>query len=160
MWLPGRTGSDANPGQSHARNPGGRPSRTRSALTADDILKAARTWCPCCGACGRGRQGPADRARHYRRLGDAGFFHILKPKKYGGLELSEHEHAKVAMTLARGCASTAWVFSILSSDNMAVLAFPEQVQEEVWGTDTFATLAVNTNSTPRPGRRRSPAANG
>jgi hypothetical protein len=51
---------------------------------------------------------------------------ILKPKKYGGLELSEHEHAKVAMTLARGCASTAWVFPILSSGNMAILAYPEQ----------------------------------
>jgi len=31
------------------------------------------------------------------------------------------------VTLAQGCASTAWVFSILSSDNMAVLAYPEQV---------------------------------
>ena len=120
------------------------------ALTADDILKAAENLVPLL----RERAVAADRDRRiepdtYRRLGDAGFFHILKPKKYGGLELSEHEHAKVAMTLARGCASTAWVFSILSSDNMAVLAFPEQVQEEVWGTDTYATLAGNTNLNPK-----------
>ena len=81
----------------------------------------------------------------YQQRSDAGFLHILKPKKYGGLELSEHEHAKVAMTLARGCASTAWVFSILSSDNMAILAYPEQVQEEVWGENSYATLAGNTN---------------
>ena len=53
------------------------------------------------------------------------------------------------MTLARGCASTAWVFSILSSDNRAVLAFPEQMQEEVRGTDTYATLAGNTNLNPK-----------
>ena len=120
------------------------------ALTADDILKAAENLVPLL----RERAVAADRDRRieldtYRRLGDAGFFHILKPKKYGGLELSEHEHAKVAMTLAHGCASTAWVFSILSSDNMAVLAFPEQVQEEVWGTDTYATLAGNTNLNPK-----------
>jgi alkylation response protein AidB-like acyl-CoA dehydrogenase len=115
-------------------------------LTARDVLRAAEELVPLL----RDRAVAADRDRRieadtYRRLGDAGFFHILKPKKYGGLELSEHEHVMAVMTLARGCASTAWVTSILSSDNMAVLAFPEQVQEEVWGTDTYATLAGNTN---------------
>jgi alkylation response protein AidB-like acyl-CoA dehydrogenase len=120
------------------------------ALTADDLLRAAADLLPLL----RERAVAADAGRRieadtYRRLGDAGFFHILKPRKYGGLELSEHEHAKVAMTLARGCASTAWVFSILSSDNMAILAFPEQVQEEIWGRDTYATLAGNTNLNPR-----------
>ena len=127
------------------------------ASTADDILKVAEDMVPLL----RERAVAADRDRRiepdtYRRLGDAGFFHILKPKKYGGLELSEHEHAKVAMTLARGCASTAWVFSILSSDNMAILAYPEQVQEEIWGTDTYATLAGNTNLNPRAKARKVP----
>jgi alkylation response protein AidB-like acyl-CoA dehydrogenase len=120
------------------------------ALTAEDVLKAAEDLVPLL----RERAVAADRDRRvepdtFRRLGDAGFFHILKPKRYGGLELSEHEHAKVAMTLARGCASTAWVFSILSSDNMAILAYPEQVQEEIWGTDSYATLAGNTNLNPK-----------
>jgi len=119
-------------------------------LTADDILQAAEGLVPLL----RERAVEADKSRRieadtYRRLQDAGFFHILKPKKYGGLELSEHEHAKVTMTLARGCASTAWVFSILDSDNMAILAFPAEVQEEVWGTNTYATLAGNINLNPR-----------
>jgi alkylation response protein AidB-like acyl-CoA dehydrogenase len=128
-------------------------------LTADDILQAAEGLVPLL----RERAVEADKSRRieadtYRRLQDAGFFHILKPKKYGGLELSEHEHAKVTMTLARGCASTAWVFSILDSDNMAILAFPAEVQEEVWGTNTYATLAGNTNLNPRA--RAVPAAGG
>jgi alkylation response protein AidB-like acyl-CoA dehydrogenase len=119
-------------------------------LTADDVLRAAEDLVPLL----RERAVEADKSRRieadtYRRLQDTGFFHILKPKKYGGLELSEHEHAKVTMTLARGCASTAWVFSILDSDNMAILAYPEQVQEEVWGTDSYATLAGNTNLNPK-----------
>lgn len=127
------------------------------ARTARDILKAAEDLVPIL----RERAAAADRDRRiepdtYRRLGDAGFFHILRPKKYGGLELSEHEHAKVAMTLARGCASTAWVFSILSSDNMAILAYPEQVQEEIWGSDTYATLAGNTNLNPKARVERVP----
>jgi hypothetical protein len=116
-------------------------------LTARDVLAAAEDLVPLL----RERAVAADRDRRidpdtYRRLEDAGFFHILKPKKYGGLELSEHEHARVAMTLARGCASTAWVFSILSSDNIAILAYPEQVQDEIWGT----------NSYPIPGASRLP----
>ncbi len=85
----------------------------------------------------------------YQALEDAGLFHILKPRKYGGFELSEHDHAMVAVTLARGCASTAWVFAILSSDNIAVLSYPEETQDEIWGTDTYATLAGNTNLNPR-----------
>jgi len=126
-------------------------------LTADDILKAAEELVPLL----RERAGAADRDRRiepdtYRRLEDAGFFHILKPKKYGGLEFSEHEHAKVAMTLARGCASTAWVFSILSSDNMAILAYPEEVQEEIWGPNPYATLAGNTNLNPKAKAERVP----
>ena len=80
----------------------------------------------------------------FRALADAGLFHILKPRRYGGFELSEHEHAMVALTLARGCASTAWVFSILSSHNIAALAYPEEAQEEIWGENTYATLAGNT----------------
>lgn len=118
-------------------------------LTADDVVAAAEGLIPLL----RERAAEVDRERRipadtYRRLGDAGLLHVLKPKKYGGLELSEHEHARIAMNLARGCASTAWVFSILSSDNMAILGFPEEVQDEIWGGDTFATLAGNTNLNP------------
>jgi alkylation response protein AidB-like acyl-CoA dehydrogenase len=81
----------------------------------------------------------------YRALEDAGLFHILKPRKYAGFELSEHEHAMVTLTLARGCASTAWVFAILSSDNIAILSYPQETQDEIWGENTYATLAGNTN---------------
>lgn len=85
----------------------------------------------------------------YRELENAGLFHILKPSRYAGFELSEHEHAMVALTLARGCASTAWVFAILSSHNIAALSFPPETQDEIWGRNTYATLAGNTNLNPR-----------
>jgi len=84
----------------------------------------------------------------FHALADAGLFHILKPRRYGGFELSEHEHAMVTLALARGCASTAWVFAILSSDNIAVLSYPEETQEEIWGENTYATLAGNTTLNP------------
>lgn len=115
-------------------------------MTAEDVLNAARELVPLLSR----HAADTDANRRipgtvYRAIQDAGLLHVLKPKRYGGLELSEHDHARIAMTLAQGCASTAWVFSILSSDNMAVLAFPERVQEEIWGDDTYRTLAGNTN---------------
>lgn len=105
-------------------------------LRADDVVAAAEALIPLL----RERAAEVDRERRisddtYRRMAEAGLFHILKPKKYGGLELSEHDHARVVMNLARGCTSTAWTFSILNSTNMAVLTFPEEVQDEpsqVW----------------------------
>lgn len=126
-------------------------------LTADDLLASAEALVPLL----RERAASVDEERRistdtYRRLGDAGFFHVLKPKRFGGLELSEHDHARIAMTLGRGCASTAWIFSILSSDNMAILSFPEETQEEIWGTDTYATLSGNTNLNPKATTRAVP----
>lgn len=127
--------------------PGAPPLAT---LTAGDLLASAEAMIPVL----RERAAEVDRERRvstdtYRMLGEAGFFHLLKPKKYGGLELSEHEHARVAMTLARGCASTAWIFSILSSDNMAILAYPAETQDEIWGENSYATLSGNTNLSPK-----------
>ncbi len=115
-------------------------------MRSEDVLAAARDLVPLL----REHAVDTDASRRipgvvYRAVQDAGLLHILKPKKFGGLELSEHDHAMVTMTLAQGCASTAWVFSILSSDNMAILAYPENVQEEIWGDDTYRTLAGNTN---------------
>ena len=115
-------------------------------MTSEDVLAAARELVPLL----REHATDTDANRRipgvvYRAVQDAGLLHILKPKKFGGLELTEHDHATVTMTLAEGCASTAWVFSILSSDNMAILAYPEKVQDEIWGDDTYRTLAGNTN---------------
>ena len=126
-------------------------------MSAQDILAAAESLVPMLKE--RAVEIDADRRIPddvYRAVQEAGLLHVLKPKKYHGLELTEHDHAKVAMTLARGCASTAWVFSILSSDNMAVLSFPEETQDEIWGDDSYATLAGNTNLNLKADTRRVP----
>lgn len=118
--------------------------------TAEEIIRAAEAMVPKL----RERAVETDRERRiadeiYREMEDNGFFHILKPKKYGGLELGEDVHASVAMTLAQGCASTAWVFSILDGDNGLFLCYPEEVQDEVWGEDSYATLAGYTGYNPK-----------
>ncbi|WP_188726191.1 acyl-CoA dehydrogenase family protein [Pseudoclavibacter endophyticus] len=113
--------------------------------TTEDVVRIAENLIPVL----RERAVLVDRERRipdetYRELIDAGLWRILKPTRYGGYEMSEADHAKVAVTLAEGCASTAWVWSILSSDNMAICSFPEQAQEDIWGQNPDATLAGNT----------------
>jgi len=132
------------------REIGARRREPERPLTGPEVVRAAENLVPLL----REHAAEADANRRipdvvYRALEDAGLFHILKPRKYGGFELSEHEHAMVALTLGRGCASTAWVFAILSSDNIAVLSYPEETQDEIWGENTYATVAGNTNLNPK-----------
>src|SRR3954468_7792038 len=117
--------------------------------TGADVVRAAEDLVPL--LCERAAEIDEQRAipeEIYRAIQDAGLFNILKPRRYGGFELTEHDHAMVTLTLAKGCASTAWVFAILDSDNIAICSFPEETQEEIWGANPAATLAGNTNLNP------------
>ena len=119
------------------------------APTGADVVRTAEDLVPLL----RERAAEIDEERAipeeiYRAVQDAGLFNILKPRRYGGFELTEHDHAMVTLTLAKGCASTAWVFAILDSDNIAICSFPEETQEEIWGVNPSATLAGNTNLNP------------
>src|SRR4051794_11081923 len=119
------------------------------APTGADVVRAAEDLVPL--LCERAAEIDEQRAipeEIYRAIQDAGLFNILKPRRYGGFELTEHDHAMVTLTLAKGCASTAWVFAILDSDNIAICSFPEETQEEIWGANPGATLAGNTNLNP------------
>jgi 3-hydroxy-9,10-secoandrosta-1,3,5(10)-triene-9,17-dione monooxygenase len=77
-------------------------------------------------------------------MSDAGLFKMFKPKKYDGLELGPHHHAMVTLALARGCASSAWLFTLYNTNNLFVLSYPEEAQEEMWGADPAAVLAGAT----------------
>lgn len=119
-------------------------------LTGDDLLARAEDLIPLL----RERAAKADETRQiepdtYRRMQEAGFFHVFRPKRYGGLELTEYDHARIAMTLAKGCASTAWLFSILNGHSRSLLAYPEEVQEELWADNSFATCSGNITVNPK-----------
>lgn len=119
-------------------------------LTGDDLVARAEALVPLL----RERAAKADETRQvdpdtFRRMQEAGFFHLFRPKRYGGLELTENDHARVAMTLAKGCASTAWVFSILNGHSRSLLAYPEEVQDELWADNSYATCAGNITVNPK-----------
>src|ERR1700722_15271775 len=65
----------------------------------------------------------------------AGLYQTFKPKRFGGLQLGLYDHAMIAMELGRGCASSAWIFSLLNEHSWFISLFPQAAQEDIWGSD-------------------------
>lgn len=119
-------------------------------LTGADMLRAAEELVPLLSE--RAAEVDETRIIHqdtYERLAAGGFLHTLRPRKYDGLELDDHVNALMITTLAQGCASTAWVTTVLGAGSLLILGFPEEVHDEVWGPDTNASLAGNVNINPK-----------
>lgn len=74
-------------------------------------------------------------------LVDAGVFHMLQPKQYGGAEAHPVEFFDVVRALSGACASTGWVASVLGVHPWHVALFDEQAQDDVWAKDPTALIS-------------------
>ena len=103
--------------------------------------------------CERERRIPAE---SIDELKQAGLFHILLPKAYGGFELDFSVFVKVAIELGRGCASTAWVYQNNAMHQLILGLFPEQTQNELWanGDPTLDGRIASTGWSPKRGAAR------
>ncbi|CAL9568750.1 p-hydroxyphenylacetate 3-hydroxylase, oxygenase component [Actinosynnema sp. ALI-1.44] len=97
------------------------------------------------------RNGEESEARRWivdenvQLLDKAGVFRMATPRRFGGLDLSVADQAKVLTEISRGCPSTGWVsFVWLTSDWTATL-YPDRTQEEV-----FAASSVRISSAFAP----------
>lgn len=69
----------------------------------------------------------------HQEFWDHGFYQILQPKKFGGLELGTAAFSRVAIEVARGCLSTAWGLGQASAHNLTIGSYwPEEAQKEVY----------------------------
>lgn len=66
-------------------------------------------------------------------LGGAGFFRIVQPRHFGGLEFDVPTFYKVMMELARGSTDVGWVLALVSGQPMVLARFSEQAQVEAYG---------------------------
>ncbi len=74
----------------------------------------------------------------------AGFFEVLKPKKYGGYEMDPQVFYDVQMELAKGCMSTAWVYGVVGVHNWQIALFDPRAAEDVWGGGDHSVLIAST----------------
>lgn len=62
-----------------------------------------------------------------------GFYKILLPKKWGGLELDVPSFFAMIAEVARGCPSTAWCLSLSTAHTLTLSSYwPEAVQKEIF----------------------------
>jgi alkylation response protein AidB-like acyl-CoA dehydrogenase len=67
-----------------------------------------------------------------QKLLAADMFKVAVPRRWGGLCLSAHGMAQVAVELAKGCPSTGWVYCISNSASWVASLAPDAVQEDVF----------------------------
>ncbi|MEV4874783.1 acyl-CoA dehydrogenase family protein [Streptomyces cyaneofuscatus] len=101
-----------------------------------ELLRTARELVPLLAR--DAEQGERDRRltdESVELLTAGGMFRLAVPKRYGGHEVSLRTLADVSATLAEGDGSASWVVAVGSSLAWVTSLFPEQAQDEVFGTD-------------------------
>jgi len=66
---------------------------------------------------------------------EAGFFRMLQPARWGGLEVDPTTFFDVQRTVASACPSSAWVLGVAAVHAWQLALFPLQAQEDVWEKD-------------------------
>lgn len=70
---------------------------------------------------------------------EAGFYHMLRPRLFGGYEFEVRDFMRVIKELARADMSTAWCLCLASGHNLQVASWwSEQAQREIFSDGHFA----------------------
>jgi 3-hydroxy-9,10-secoandrosta-1,3,5(10)-triene-9,17-dione monooxygenase len=83
----------------------------------------------------------------------AGFYRILQPRRFGGLELDLPTFFKVMTAVARGCGSSGWVLALTAGHAHTVAAlFPEEGQRDLFGPEGEfrAPMSLNGAAEAKP----------
>jgi 3-hydroxy-9,10-secoandrosta-1,3,5(10)-triene-9,17-dione monooxygenase len=88
-------------------------------------------------------------AETIKALEEAGFFRLLQPSRYGGLEADPLTFYQAVRMIASACGSTGWVASVVGVHPWQLALYPAAGQEEVWGTDTNTRMSSSYAPTGR-----------
>ena len=76
-----------------------------------------------------------------KALEETGFFRMLQPKRYGGLETDPVDFFTAVREIASADGSTGWISSVLGVHPWQVALFADEAQAAVWGTDESTRLS-------------------
>jgi len=74
-------------------------------------------------------------AETVKSLAATGFFRLLQPARFGGLEADPITFLSCVRDIASACGSSGWVSSVIGVHNWQLALFPDQAQQDVWGED-------------------------
>jgi alkylation response protein AidB-like acyl-CoA dehydrogenase len=115
---------------------------TEQAPTTEELVQRARGLHSLLAA--NAAQGEADRRvaeESIKAMTDAGLFKISVPKRYGGYETSMRTMLEVSEAVSQADGGTAWVLTLVNVCNWLVGLFPQQAQDDVYGTDPGALVS-------------------
>lgn len=72
----------------------------------------------------------------------AGLWKMMTPRRHGGLEVDVRTLVEVSSILARGCASSAWVTTLLNGGAWVTGMFSEKVQAELYAEGDTNSCAI------------------
>ena len=76
-----------------------------------------------------------------KELEETGFFRMLQPQRYGGLESDPVDFYTAVRDIASACGSTGWVSSVVGVHPWQVALFDDEAQQAVWGDDPTTRLS-------------------
>lgn len=76
-----------------------------------------------------------------KELEETGFFRLLQPRRFDGLEADPIEFYTAVRDIAGACGSTGWVSSVVGVHPWQVALFDDEAQQAVWGEDTSTRLS-------------------
>jgi len=94
----------------------------------------------------RERAAEAEQQRHvhadsFKAMKEADLFRAYVPVRFGGYELHPRYFWRIAAEISKACPSSSWVYSVMSCHTFVMAMFPEQAQEEVFGSDPNAGIS-------------------
>jgi len=76
-----------------------------------------------------------------KELEETGFFKLLQPKRFDGLESDPIDFYTAVRDIASACGSTGWVSSVVGVHPWQVALFSDEAQQAVWGSDVNTRLS-------------------
>ncbi len=76
-----------------------------------------------------------------KALDEVGFFKLIQPSQWGGMECDPTVFYEAVRRLASACGSTGWVAGILGIHNWHLAQFDQAAQDEVWGDDPSTRIS-------------------
>ncbi|WP_409435351.1 acyl-CoA dehydrogenase family protein [Mycobacterium sp. SMC-14] len=82
-------------------------------------------------------------------LHEAGFFAMLRPAAFGGMQAHPDEYLTASRDIAAACTSTGWLAAMLGVHAWHLALFDERAQRDVWADDPRALLCESYAPTGR-----------
>jgi 3-hydroxy-9,10-secoandrosta-1,3,5(10)-triene-9,17-dione monooxygenase len=113
-------------------------------VTPDELLERARALRPLlterAAETEALRKPPPD---VHRAVDEAGFYRLLMPRRYGGIETDIATYAKIWIELSRGDMSAGWCMCLTANHALQVGSwFGEQAQDEIFADGSFRAPSV------------------